>query len=199
MNRLAIKLRDVLSQPETYTQIGIILGIYAIAFVLASRIRRYTPFLDIKIEDNDVRPWPRFISKLGGLIFPIIAIVMLRVSVEISDSVLSQGWVVQTALVVAILLLFNSIIHDFISHEKVASALRWLGIPLLALHLLGLLDGLIEILESMSVSIGNIEISVYGIARVTIFGSLLFWLGRVSSKTGREIISRQESHGAAHA
>ncbi len=191
--QLGDKTRDVLSQPETYTQIGIILGIYAIAFVLANRIRRHTPFLDIKIEGDDVRPWRRYISKLGGLIFPIIAIVMLRVSVEISESVLSQGWVVQTALVVAMLLLFNSIIRDFITHKMIAGVLRWFGIPLLALHLLGLLDGLIEILESMSVSIGNIEISAYGIARVAIFGSLLFWLGRVSNKTGREIISRQEN------
>jgi small-conductance mechanosensitive channel len=49
------------------------------------------------------------------------------------------------------------------------------------------------ILESVSIDIGNIDISLYGIARVTLFGSLLFWLGRVSSKTGRDIIHRQEN------
>ena len=187
------KAREAISQPETYTQIGVILVIYAIAFVLANRIRRHVPFLDIKLEDGVVHPLRKFTSKLGGLIFPLIAILMLRISVEISESVLSQGWIVQTALVVAVLLLFNSIIHDFIANKIVAGALRWLGIPLLALHLLGILDGLIEILQSMSINIGNIEISAYGIARVAIFGSLLFWLGRVSNKTGREIISRQEN------
>jgi len=196
LNQLAQQLGDqartAISQPETYTQIGIILVIYAVAFVLANRIRRHTPFLDIDFEDGVVQPWRKFTSKLSGLVFPLIAILLLRISIEISESVLSQGWVVQTAFVVAILLLFNSIVRDFISNSIVAGALRWLGLPLLALHLLGLLDNLIEILESMSISIGNIEISVYGVARVAIFGSLLFWFGRISNKTGREIISRQE-------
>ena len=64
--------------------------------------------------------------------------------------------------------------------------------PILILYLLGLLDDLVAILESVSINIGNIDVSLYGIARVTIFGSLLFWLGRVSTQTGREIINRQE-------
>ncbi|MDH3450117.1 MAG: mechanosensitive ion channel, partial [Gammaproteobacteria bacterium] len=102
-----------------------------------------------------------------------------------------QGWLVQTALTIAILLLFNSIINDFITSPMIAGIFRYLGIPLLFLHLVGILGGLIEILESISVSIGNIEISAYGVARVAIFGSMLFWVGRVSNRTGREIINRQ--------
>jgi len=187
------KANAAFSQPETYTQIGIILAIYAIALVLANRIRKYAPILDAKHEGDAGHPLRKLIGKLGNLIFPILAILMLRISVEISESALNQGWLVQTALTIAILLLFNSIIRDFIRNKVVARVFRWLGMPLLFLHLLGLLSGLIEILESISVNIGNIEISVYGIARVAIFGSLLFWLGRISSKTGRDFISHQEN------
>ena len=118
---------------------------------------------------------------------------MLRLSVEVSEHALGHGWLVQTALTVAILLLFYSVIRDFVQNKVAAGLFRWLGVPLLFLHLLGVLGGLIAILESISVNIGNIEISVYGIARVAIFGSLLFWLGRISSKTGRSFISHQES------
>ncbi|MFT4776639.1 MAG: small-conductance mechanosensitive channel [Oleispira sp.] len=64
--------------------------------------------------------------------------------------------------------------------------------PILFLHLLDVLLGLIEILESISLSVGNIDISAYGIVRVAIFGSLLFWLGRATNKTGGEIIRKQE-------
>ncbi|MDH3535250.1 MAG: mechanosensitive ion channel, partial [Gammaproteobacteria bacterium] len=182
---------SALAQPETYSQFGIIVGIYAVAFVLANRIRRFAPFLDRKPEDIEGQPLRIFVNKLGNLIFPLLAIMMLRISVEISQSLLDQGWLVQTALTIAILLLFNSIINDFISNSMIAGIFRYLGIPLLFLHLVGILEGLIEILESMSVSIGNIEISAYGVARVAIFGSMLFWIGRVSNRTGREIISRQ--------
>ena len=182
-----------LSQPETYTQLGVILAIYALSFVLANRIRKYAPILDAKYEVADIRHVRKFIGKLGALVFPLLAILMLRISAEISQIALAQGWLVQTALTIAILLLFNSIIHDFIANQAAARVFRWLGLPLLFMHLLGILSSLIEILESISITIGDIQISAYGIARVAIFGSLLFWLGRVSNKTGREIISRQET------
>ena len=187
------KASEVLSQPETYTQLGIILAIYAFALVLANRIRKYAPFLDERHDDVAVHPLKKFIGKLGSIVFPLLAILMLRISVEISESTLNQGWLVQTALTIAILLLCHSVIRDFIANKVVATVFRWLGMPLLFLHLLGILVALIDILESISITIGSIEISAYGIARVAIFGSLLFWLGRVSNKTGREIISRQEN------
>jgi small-conductance mechanosensitive channel len=187
------KANIAISQPETYTQLGMIVVIYVLSFVVANRIRKYAPALDARGIDPAAHPIRKLMSKLGNLIFPILAIFLLRISVEISEIALDQGWLVQTALTIAILILFNSIVTDFIGNKVVARLFRWLGMPLLFLHLLGLLSGLIEILESISVSIGNIEISAYGIVRVAIFGSLLFWLGRVSSKTGREIISKQEN------
>jgi len=190
---IGVKVNEALSQPETYTQIGIIFAIYLLAFVLANRIRKLVPSLDAKKEVTATHPLRNFVSKLGILIFPALAILMLRISIEITESTIKQGWLVQTALTIAILLLFNSVIKNFISNHLVAKAFRWVGMPLLFLHLLGVLNALIEILESISISVGNIDISAYGIARVTIFGSLLFWLGRVSNRTGRDIISRQEN------
>lgn len=185
--------RAAFSQPEIYTQIGIVLAIYLVAWMLAGRIRKYAPFLDVSQEEAATHPLRKFIGKVGSLIFPVLAILMLRISVEVSEGALNQGWLVQTALTVAILLLFYSVVRDFIQNKIAAGVFKWLGLPLLFLHLLGILTGLIAILESISVTVGNIEISVYGIARVAIFGSLLFWLGRISSKTGRSFIAHQES------
>ncbi|WP_324733139.1 mechanosensitive ion channel family protein [Pseudomonas paeninsulae] len=185
--------RTAFSQPEIYTQIGIVLAIYLVAWVFANRIRKYAPFLDASQEEAAAHPLRKVIGKLGSLIFPVLAILMLRISVEVSEGVLNQGWLVQAALTVAILLLFYSVIRDFIQNRVAAGIFKWLGMPLLFLHLLGILSGLIAILESISVNLGNIEISAYGIARVAIFGSLLFWLGRISSKTGRSFIAHQES------
>ena len=187
------KANIAISQPETYTQLGMIILIYALSFVVANQIRKYAPVLRARDVDAAAHPIKKFISKLGNLIFPVLAIFLLRILVEISELALDQGWLVQTALTIAILLLFNSIINDFISNKVVARLFRWLGMPLLFLHMLDLLGGLVEILESISVNIGNIELSAYGIIRVAIFGSLLFWLGRISSKTGREIITKQEN------
>jgi small-conductance mechanosensitive channel len=183
---------EALSQPETYTQLAIVAGIYLVAWLLSRRIRRHLAFLDPAADAAPAHPLRRFSGKLGSLLFPLLAILLLRVSVEISESLLDQGWVNQTALSISVLLLFNSIVRDFVGNNVVGGLFRWIGMPLLILYLLGLLDDLIAILESVSINIGNIDISLYGIARVAIFGSLLFWLGRVSNQAGRDIISRQE-------
>ena len=181
-----------LNNPGTYTQLAIILGIYAVAFIIANRLRKLAGRFNVSAEQAEGHPLKLFVVRIMNLIFPLLAILMLRVFVEISESLHAQGWLMKTALTIAIVLLFNSIIDDFVRHPVVRGVLRYLGNPLLILHLLGVLDGLIEILESISVSIGNIEISAYGVARVAIFGTLLFWVGRFSNRTGREIINRQE-------
>jgi hypothetical protein len=74
----------------------------------------------------------------------------------------------------------------------VATTLLWLAIPLLTLYFIGLLGRLIAILESIALDVGNIHVSLYGLIRVVLFGSLLFWLGRISNNTGQDIIRRQQ-------
>ncbi|BCD95898.1 mechanosensitive ion channel family protein [Marinagarivorans cellulosilyticus] len=181
-----------LSQPETYIQLGVVLGIYLLAFVMAYHIRKHSRFA--KQPDDGVKGHPlrSFWRKVGNFIFPLIAICLLRISIEITSVTIQQHWLMQAALTIALLLIFNSFIQEFVNSPAVANILRWFGIPILFLHMVGALAGLIAILESISISIGNIDISAYGIARVFIFGSLLFWLGRVSNSTGKNIIRRQK-------
>ncbi len=180
-----------LAQPETHTQVGFIFLIYAIAYIVANRVRKYAPILDDERITDESHPLLRFIANCGNLIFPLTAILMLRISVEFSHTLLDQDWLVRAALTVAILLLFISAVNDFVGNGTARRVFKSIGIPLLLLHLLGVLDDLIRVLESVSMSVGNIEVSAYGIARVALFGSLLFWFGRVSARTGREILTRQ--------
>jgi len=66
------------------------------------------------------------------------------------------------------------------------------GVPLLLLRAVGLLDDLVMVLDAMAIQIGNIRLSMLGISRAVIFGSFIFWLGRISSNTGQELIRSQE-------
>ncbi len=186
------KALEVILQTETYAQLGLVIAIYGCAYVVANRVLRYLPFLGAKSATTPEHPLRRFLAKLGELVFPLLAILMLSIAVNISQSTLGQGWLVRVALIIAMLLVFNEIIREFIKNYVVASAFRWVGLPLLFLHLVGILGRLVAILESMSVTIGNIEVSAYGLLRVALFGSLLFWLGRVSNVTGKDMIRRQE-------
>jgi small-conductance mechanosensitive channel len=182
---------DVFSQSETYMQIAIIFGIYLVAYTVASRFRKYASFLDAKSE-NEHHPIYEFLGKLGDLIFPLLAILMLRIASEVTPKTPPHDWIIQTALIVAVLLLFNSIIQELVKSNTICRIIKWIGLPILFLHLIGALSSLIAILQGISINIGNIELSVYGVLRVAIFGSLLFWLGRASNSTGQDLIRRQQ-------
>ncbi len=75
---------------------------------------------------------------------------------------------------------FNAIIRAFVTHYYAASLFRWVGLPILFLHLVGLLPSIISALEEISIKVGNVDISAYGVARGLVFVGVLFWLGRVS-------------------
>jgi small-conductance mechanosensitive channel len=71
--------------------------------------------------------------------------------------------------------------------------IKWIVIPIAILQVIGYLDDVVLYLESLVVEIGNIKISAYGIVRVVLFGGVLFWLGRITNRTGQRII-RQQVH-----
>lgn len=177
---------------ETYAEIGLILLIYLAAYALAKRVRKFFSWFQEPPPGVNLEPLRRLSFRFGKLLFPLFAILLLRLSVEFSQVHLDGGWVMKFALVVAMLLLFNSFINLVVTHELAAIAFRWVGLPILFLHLIGVLDDIVQILDAMSVEIGNIHVSAYGLVRVILFGSLLFWLGRVSNSTGQTIIRRQE-------
>jgi len=185
---------SVLMEPGTYIQLALVVLLFGLTYFIANRIRRFIPVLaalppEQQAEQDPVR---RVAGKLGNLIFPLLTVLVLSLSAQISDQMFGQAWLSSTALILSMLLVYKTLIQDFVKNEFIAFVFRWVGLPLLFLHMVELLGPIIEILESMRVTIGNIEVSAYGFLRVALFGSMLFWLGRVSNSTGQEIIRRQD-------
>lgn len=186
-------LLDGMSAIETYSQLGAIFLIYIVAWGVSSRVRKFIPVFRESSADTQQLPIRALIYRFGRLLFPIFAIMLLRLSLEFSQVVLEEGWLMKIAFAVALLLLYHSFVNLIITHGMVAKAFRWIGIPVLLFHLIGVLDDIVSVLDAMALQVGDIKISVYGMLRVLIFGSLLFWLGRVSNATGKTIIRKQES------
>jgi len=191
LNHMLEKLSHVFSQAETYSQIGLIIGIYLVAYIMTRQLRHYIPFLN----NNTPKPGDTItgFDVAGKLLFPIIAIVLLRVSVEFSQYIAEDSWVMQGALAIAILLLANSAINLLVKQPILIIAFRWIGMPVIFLHFVGILGDVIKVLDAMAIQMGDIRLSVYGFLRLFIFGSLLFWLGRLSNRTGQNLIRNHES------
>ena len=186
------QILNSLLQTETYAQLAVVLLIFIVALIISNRLRKYFPMIAKVSDEAPLSPLRKLASKMGNLLFPLMAILALSFAVNVSEDLLGQAWLVQTALTVAMLLVFNAIIRDHVNNDFMAFVFRWIGLPLLFLHLVGLLEPIVNILESMQITVGNIQISAYGVLRVALFGTLLYWLGRVSNSTGREIIKRQQ-------
>ncbi len=190
LNHMAEKLSHVFSQSETYSQIALIIAIYIVAYIMTRQLRHYIPFLNNNTPKNgNITGF----DLAGKLLFPIIAIVLLRILVEFSQYIVEDGWVMQGALAIAILLLANSTINLLVNQPILIIAFRWIGMPIIFFHFIGILGDVIKVLDAIAIQVGDIRLSLYGFLRLFIFGSLLFWLGRLSNRTGQNMIRNHES------
>lgn len=177
---------------DTYVQLFIIVAIYTVSFALAYKIR-HSVGLTHNEPAQTAHPVRKLAFRVGGILFPLLAIILLQVSTAAGERLAFSPWLMQTAVIIALLLFFNSLIRVFVQRAFAASLFRWIGLPILLLHLLNLLPTVINALESISLEVGNISISAYGVCRVLIFGGFLFWLGRASSTFGKAVIRKQAS------
>lgn len=181
-----------LSLSSTYFQALFIIVVYLLAYWIASRVRRT---LGLKSEDpeSNKHPIKKLLYRVGDILYPLIAILLLKITIQISQNVQYPVGLMNAALVIAALLFFHSLIRAFVSNRLAATMFKWIGLPILLLHMIGYLPTVIAALKDISIEVGNVNVSAYGFARVTIFGALLFWLGRESNNWGKEVIRKQQS------
>ncbi|MGD9906672.1 MAG: mechanosensitive ion channel family protein [Vicinamibacterales bacterium] len=189
----AATFAERLARPETYAQLLVVVTAYVVAYLLAARIRQWIAAVAAPAAGADADAAAGSTRRrLGQLIAPLLAIGLLRVAIDLSADLVGEAWLLRTAWAIAVLVLFYTFVRDFVRSPVAAAAFLWFGVPILLLHFVGLLGRLIVVLESIGLTVGNIQVSLYGLLRVLVFGSLLFWLGRVSSATGKNLIRRQE-------
>lgn len=188
VNDLVQSTWAALEEPQTFIQLVVILGIYSVSYLIGFKTQKH-----IVSPKESAHPVSILIFEVTRIVSPLIAILMMKIAEQIALTQAYPHWLLQLALSVAVLLFFNSFIRAFVKQPFAAKLFRWIGLPILFLHLVGLLPPVINALEQISFSIGNVSFSAYGIARVIIFGGFLFWLGRVSSSFGKAVIKKQEA------
>ena len=185
-------LERLMSEPATYLQLGMVVAVVIAARLAAGWLRRHVPALTGPRDAEGAPTRTTAAQRSNGLIVPLVAATLLRIAADISQRALGRSWLVQAALAAALLLLFHAFVRDIVKSRVVGTSLLWLGLCLLGLHYVGLLDPLIAILESIALTVGSVHVSLYGLIRALLFGSVLFWLGRLSNSTGQDIIRRQQ-------
>lgn len=190
INHLRQLITTILQESDTYIQLLVVITLYTFAYVFALFIKRNVSSLRI-VPDENSHPLRRLAYKIGVILAPLLGLFFIKVAYQIVLTLNYDYWFIRFILAVAVLLFFHSAINTFVTSQFAARLFKWIGLPILFLHVVDLLDDLIVVLEDMSLEAGNVSVSAYGFLRVLIFGLLLFWLGRVSNNFGKAIIRKQ--------
>ena len=186
-----LSIQSMLIQPATYLQLLVIIASYAAAYWIYSKTVKKRVDKHSKVASD--HPINIMLFRLSNVVYPLVAIILLRVFTSIGITADLQVWLINTALNIAVLVFAYSVIKEFVSNSFMSALFKVVGLPILLLHLLGYLPTFIKTLEAVSINLGNIQISLYGLSRVLFFGAILFWLGRASSNVGKVIIRNQQT------
>lgn len=180
-----------LSSPEFYIQIAIVAAALAIAWALAVYCARHVRIFREEPEPGTLYELRAWLHDARALLHPVMAALVLGVAAAISADAIGQVWLIRAAQGVAFIFLVYSLARHFIQNATIILLLKWIALPIAVLHIVGWLDDVIEQLNSVSIQIGNIKVTLYAVLRTFVFGVVLFWLGRVSNSTGQRVIRTQ--------
>jgi small-conductance mechanosensitive channel len=162
------------------------------ALTLTALLKKHSPLFRQPPEPGPLLALRSTVYQLGSLLFPLFNILFLTVAMELSSLIVQQSWLVRFAGSLAVIFMLYSVLTRFIKNPLVKTLIKWIVIPVAILQIFGWLDDVTAYLESISVELGNIKVSAYGLVRVSLFGLLLFWLGRLSNKAGQRMIRNQQ-------
>jgi small-conductance mechanosensitive channel len=176
-----------------YTQLAGIISAVAMAALVAAVANRRIPVFAAAPAEGVLFATRSFLFRLRPLVFPALNILLLGVAVEVADSYVTQSWLIRVAQGVAVVFLLFTFATRYIRNAPIRVLAIWVAIPVAALQVFGWLDDVTAYLDSVSITAGNVRLSLFAILRTIFFGALLFWLGRISSRAGKQVIRNQQA------
>lgn len=178
--------------PQFYVQIAaVLIAIFLAWLVYGVLIRRAAILAQKPLPGSLFRIRMTFYSA-RKLLFQVLCVLFLWIAYQVALVTVNQAWLVKIAQSLAVVLLLYSVITRFIKNPFINGIFRWVGIPLAALYVFGWLDEVVAFLDGIAFEAGNIRVSAYALARVFIFGSILFWLGKISNQAGQRAIRNKQ-------
>lgn len=174
--------------PQFYAQLAAIAASVLIASFVAALLKRRVALLRDEPQPGTLYALRSGLYAMRSLLFPLCSVLFMSVAIQAAQTTVGQAWLVTIAQGLAVVVLLYTAIKRFVTNPFINTLCRWVGIPVATLHVFGWLDDTVHYLDGMALEVGNIRLSAYALARVAIFGSVLFWLGRVSNDAGQRVI-----------
>jgi small-conductance mechanosensitive channel len=187
---------DWLTSPAFLVMVAtVFLGYYFARLITKNLIKRIDFFRQEPKQGKALR-LKKIAWQLRDLIFPAVLIALYALAAPTLQNIpiLGQNWLVKIAQGLAVVFLLYTAIRRFIKHPLVEKIVIWVAIPIAVLKVFGWYDEFQAFMqEDARLELGNISIPAWTVANIIIFGSILFWVGRISNTKGKEVIQKQDS------
>jgi len=182
------------TSPQFYSQAGAVVLAFIVSLPLARLINKRIAALALADKGRGLfRRAGQLLESLTELMRPLVMVLLLAVAVSVLDAAVGSSWLARLAQSAVLVWLLYAAINHYITNPMLRAAAIWLGIPVATLHVFGWYDDVVAFLDSLSLAVGNIRLSVYFLLKAAIFGGLFFWVGRITSEAGRNVIQKQET------
>jgi len=171
-----------------YAQASFAIAAIALAYIISTGLTARIKIFREKPETGSYLELRQTLYSLRDLIFPILNIVLLGVAIQVSNDVVSQGWLPRAVQGWAVIYLLYQFISLYVTNTVIKMLVTWVGVPVAILYVVGWLDDVTLYLDGVALVVGDVRVSALALSRTLLFGFILFWLGRVSNQTGKRII-----------
>jgi len=174
---------------------AVFLGYFFARLITKTLIKRVDFFKEKPVDGKALR-MRKIAWQLRDIIFPATLIALYAIAAPILQNIpfLGQYWLVKIAQGLAVVFLLYTMIKRFIKHPLVEKIVIWIAIPIALLKVFGWFDEFQTFMqEDARLELGNISVPAWTVANILIFGSILFWIGRISNTKGKAVIQKQES------
>ena len=185
---------DWLTSPAAWSQFALLVLAWLLARLVAGRMRPHLVRLLTPAPGAThlLAPSMRLLCSLLPLLMPLLAFLFTAVGEELTRSVFGSGAVIAFGKRVFLFLAARLLVNEVLTDSFLRLMGRYVLLPIMAIHAVGLLDPVSDRLHEVRVELGDIRFTLMGLIRGMIAGALLFWAGAWSNRHSETYIKRQD-------
>ncbi len=188
---------NIATSSSFYLQLLVILITMGASWFISSSIRKRLDLAETETPGKKKAKLKQQVSTLSlyirDLLYPLINVILLGITVALSNEFFDHKWLVQFVQGTNLLALAYLIATRISKSNSVKYFMLFVLTPIIVFYAIGLLEDLIKLLDGVVFQLGNIEFTLYAAARTLVFGTILFWFGRISNVTGQDLIRNRTS------